>query len=230
MIIDPLGANMKHLLVWVFLLTIAIPPAPGADEGTANKTPAPQQQSRPDKKGTQVRVAHKRQTVENTPVAKTGAQTGAQKTGVNQGPARKANPGNNSNTNRPSYAEALRRYKHERHDRNWWHQHYTIIVFVNSGYYYWDAGYWCPALGYNPTGDYYDYDGPIYTYGNLLPDQVILNVQRALQSLGYYAGQLTGSLNQASRQALAAYQEDAGLVVTGAIDAATVEALGLVGE
>ena len=102
-----------------------------------------------------------------------------------------------------------------------------MIVFASGGYYYWDAGYWFPAWGYNPTYDYYDYDGPIYTYGNLLPDQVILNVQRALQELGYYAGGLTGSLGPSSRQALANYQQDAGLAITGAIDAPTVESLGL---
>ena len=55
------------------------------------------------------------------------------------------------------------------------------IVFVNSGYYFLDAGYWYPAWGYDPVNSYYDYDGPIYTYGNLLPDQVIANVQEALQ-------------------------------------------------
>jgi hypothetical protein len=134
---------------------------------------------------------------------------------------------NRTNVNRAAYADALRRYRHERHNRQWWKQHYTTIVLVGGGYYFWDAGYWCPAWGYDPLYDNYDYDGPIYTYGNLLPDQVIVNVQRALQQEGYYNGGLTGSLGPASRQALAAYQEDAGLVVTGAIDAPTVEALGL---
>ncbi len=150
----------------------------------------------------------------------------------NQG---QVNPGNSrqgnvtANANKRSYAEALRNYRRERHDRNWWKQHFTVIVLVGGGYYYWDAGYWCPAWGYDPGYESYDYDGPIYTYGNLLPDQVILNVQRALKQLGYYAGGLTGSLGASTRQALASYQQDAGLDVTGAIDAATVEALGLLG-
>ena len=126
-----------------------------------------------------------------------------------------------------NYGDALRRCRHERHDRTWWKARYRTIVFVNSGYYYWFAGYWFPAFGYDPLYDTYDHDGPIYTYGNLLPDQVIYYVQRALQQLGYYAGGLTGSLGPSSRAALAAYQQDAGLIVTGAIDAPTVEALGL---
>jgi len=128
---------------------------------------------------------------------------------------------------RLSYSDALRRYRHQRHNRDWWKQHFTVIVLVGGGYYYWDAGYWFPAWGYDPVYEYYDYDGPIYTYGNLLPDQVILNVQRALQDEDYYAGGLTGSLGPATRQAIANYQQDAGLIVTGAIDAATVEWLGL---
>jgi Putative peptidoglycan binding domain len=126
-----------------------------------------------------------------------------------------------------SYSDAVRRYQHERHSRVWWKRHFTTIVLVAGGYYYWDAGYWFPAWGYDPVYEFYDYDGPIYTYGNLLPDQVIVNVQRALQEEGYYAGAPTGSLTSATRQAIANYQQDAGLFVTGVVDAPTVEALGL---
>jgi hypothetical protein len=35
-----------------------------------------------------------------------------------------------------SYAEALGRYRHERHDRVWWKQRHVIIVLVAGGYYY----------------------------------------------------------------------------------------------
>jgi hypothetical protein len=131
------------------------------------------------------------------------------------------------NNVRLSYADALQRYRHQRHNRVWWKQHFAVIVLVGGGYYYWDAGYWFPALGYDPVYEYYDYDGPIYTYGNLLPDQVILNVQRALQEEGYYGGGLTGALTSVTRQAIANYQYDAGLIVNGIVDAPTVAALGL---
>lgn len=101
-------------------------------------------------------------------------------------------------------------------------------MFVTGcGYYYWDAGYWFPAFGYYPPYENFDYNGPIYTYGDLLPDQVIYNVQRALKELGYYGGPLTGSFSATTRAAVAAFQEDNGLDVTGAIDAPTVEALEL---
>jgi peptidoglycan hydrolase-like protein with peptidoglycan-binding domain len=89
-------------------------------------------------------------------------------------------------------------------------------------------GYWYPAWGYGPNYERYEYDGPIYTYANLLPDQVIINVQSALKQLGYYAGDLNGSLGVDTRQALTAYQQEYGLDPTGAVDEATVRALGLI--
>jgi len=129
--------------------------------------------------------------------------------------------------NRFSYSDALRRNWHAWHNRDWWRQHCNNIVFVTGGYYFLDASYWYPAYGYDPLNSYYDYDGPIYTYGNLLPDQVIANVQAALQDAGYYFGAVTGSLSVETRAALANFQRDQGLIVTGAIDEPTVEALGL---
>jgi len=128
---------------------------------------------------------------------------------------------------RPSYSDALRRHWHEWHDRNWWHDHCDTIVFVIGGYYFLDGSYWYPAWGYDPLQSYYDYDGPIYTYGNLLPDEVIANVQTVLQDAGYYFGTVTGSLDFELRTALANFQRDYGLPITGAIDEATVESLGL---
>ena len=132
-----------------------------------------------------------------------------------------------SERNRASYSDALHRCRHEWHNSHWWKQRFTTIVLVNSGYYYLNAGYWYPALGYDPLNSYYDYDGPIYTYGNLLPDEVIANVQVALQEAGYYGGPITGSLSVETRAALANYQRDQGLLITGAIDEPTIESLGL---
>src|SRR5258708_6156650 len=62
---------------------------------------------------------------------------------------------------RPSYSDALRCHRHEGHNRDWWRRNCTTIVFVNSGYYYLDAGYWYPAWGYNSLNRYYDYDRPV---------------------------------------------------------------------
>ena len=126
-----------------------------------------------------------------------------------------------------SYSSALQRCQRERHNRNWWSQHFAVIVLVGGGYYYFDSGYWFPARGFDPNYEAYDYDGPVFTYGNLLPDQVILNVQRALADLGYYNGVLSGSLSAATRYAISAYQQDNGLVVNGVVDAPLVYSLGL---
>src|SRR5438552_9043781 len=126
-----------------------------------------------------------------------------------------------------SYSSALQRCQRERHNRNWWSQHFAVIVLVGGGYYYFDSGYWFPAWGFDPNYEAYDYDGPVFTYGNLLPDQVILNVQRALADLGYYNGALSGSLSAATRYAISAYQQDNGLVVNGVVDAPLVYSLGL---
>jgi hypothetical protein len=128
---------------------------------------------------------------------------------------------------RIGFDEAFRSHWHEWHDRNWWHDHCNTIVFVTTGYYFLDGSYWYPAYGYDPLQAYYDYDGPIYTYSNLLPDEVIANVQTALQDAGYYYGSITGSLSVDTRAAIANFQRDYGLQMTGAIDQDTVEALGL---
>jgi Putative peptidoglycan binding domain len=132
-----------------------------------------------------------------------------------------------NNNDHRGYFDALRAHRHEWHHRDWWKENCNTIVFVTGGYYFLDASYWYPAWGYDPLNSYYDYDGPIYTYGNLLPDQVIANVQAALQDTGYYFGAITGSLSVETRAALVNFQRDQGLIVTGAIDEPTVEALGL---
>ena len=127
-----------------------------------------------------------------------------------------------------SFSDALARSQRARHPRDWWHSHFTTIVLVGGGYYYWDAGYWFPAWGYDPTYESYDYDGPIFTYGNLLPDQVIVNVQRALQDRGYYTGGISGALSPATRRAITTFQQDEGLEINGIVDGPTVYALGLI--
>jgi hypothetical protein len=121
---------------------------------------------------------------------------------------------------------AFRNYHREFHDRDWWHRHHNRIVFVFGAPYYWDTGYWYPAWGYYPSA-YYPYDGPIYGYSDLTPDQVTVNVQAQLQRDGYYAGPIDGLLGPETRRAIAAFQADHGLAVTAAIDEPTLETLGL---
>ena len=121
---------------------------------------------------------------------------------------------------------AFRNYRSAWHDRSWWHNHYNRVVFVYGGWYAWNAGYWYPAWGYAPNS-YYAYDGPIYGYNSLPPDQVVANVQAALQQQGYYQGEVDGLLGPLTREAIAAYQAEQGLYTTSAIDQPTLESLGM---
>ena len=122
---------------------------------------------------------------------------------------------------------AFHNYNRQWHNRSWWRSHYTRIIFVNNGWWYWNAGYWFPAWGYAPSVSYV-YDGPIYGYNGLSPDQVTVNVQEALAAAGYYDGPIDGVLGPMTREAIAAYQADNGLAVTSAIDEPTLATMGLV--
>ena len=112
-------------------------------------------------------------------------------------------------------------------DRTWWTSHYNRFAHFGGGYYYWDAGYWFPAYGYDPYFSTYTYDAPIYGYNDLEPAQVIANVQAELQRNGYYQGELDGQFGPQTRRALLDFQRDNGLTVTGEIDEDTLSALGL---
>jgi len=113
------------------------------------------------------------------------------------------------------------------HNRSWWNDHYSRVVFVLGGWWYWNSGYWYPAWGYDPYANYY-YNGPIYTgYASLSPDAVIVNVQTELADWGYNPGPIDGILGPRTRAALAAFQSDHGLLVTSAVDRPTLQTLGL---
>jgi len=141
------------------------------------------------------------------------------------GNARVVNNWRSDRFRRSDYA-AFYNYNRRWHDRSWWTNNYSRIVFVFGGWWYWDAGYWYPAWGYDPYA-YYPYDGPIYGHGDLMPDQIIVNVQIQLQRDGYYEGQIDGILGPQTRRALAAFQADNGLAITSAVDEPTLATLGL---
>jgi putative peptidoglycan binding protein len=127
---------------------------------------------------------------------------------------------------------AFRNYQRQWHDSGWWNDHcgdriVFVTVFSQPFPFFFDAGYWYPAWGYYPDS-YYPYDGPVYGYNDLPPDEVIANVQTQLYNEGYYDGPIDGILGPDTRAAIADYQADHGLAVTAAIDEPTVESLGLV--
>jgi hypothetical protein len=241
---------MRKTILSLLFVVVAAMPTLNAQQGSPSQTTAAQQTPKPKAAGTRffpqprVQPTQPRTGNYNSLNGKRAANNPANgKPAVNDpGNGKPAinNPGNGkasdnnigrgqtTKNNGDNYGDAMRRYRHERHDCDWWKQHYIVIVLVGGGYYYRDAGYWYPAWGYDPNYERYDYDGPIYTYGNLLPDQVIINVQRVLQQLGYYTGDLNGSLGVDTRHALTAYQQDYGLDATGVVDEATVRSLGLI--
>jgi hypothetical protein len=125
----------------------------------------------------------------------------------------------------PRYT-VFRNYQRRWHDRGWWRSHFNRIIFVSGGWWYWNAGYWFPAWGYAADA-YYPYDGPIYGYNGMSPDQVTVDVQQQLQADGYYDGPIDGVLGPMTREAIAAFQADNGLSVTSVIDEPTLDALGV---
>jgi hypothetical protein len=127
----------------------------------------------------------------------------------------------------PQY-EVFRSYHPERHDQGWYRSHYNRVELIGGGYYYWNSGYWYPAWGYDPSAEYYAYDGPIYVGHHAEPpDKVIADVQAVLQQMGYYRGEVDGLLGPLTREALTAYQADQGLTTTAAIDQPTLDSLGM---
>ena len=134
---------------------------------------------------------------------------------------------NSNNYNAYSWNEARRRHYRQHHDRSWWRSRYSRFALFGSGYYFWDAGYWYPAYGYDPGYNSYSYDEPIYGYNDLDPAEVISSVQTELQRMGYYRYAVDGEMGPATRAAIANYQRDNGLSITSAIDPPTLQSLGL---
>jgi len=97
---------------------------------------------------------------------------------------------------------------------------------LDDGYYPWD---FYPYYGY----DYYPYD--YYTdvepadqsYAAQQPDPNVTAVQTDLAQLGYYNGTIDGLFGADTRSALARYQIDRHLQVTGSLTNETLQSLGL---
>jgi hypothetical protein len=125
--------------------------------------------------------------------------------------------------------EVFRSYQPQWHDQTWYRSRYnTNLLLIGGGWYFWEAGYWFPAWGYDEAAAYYPYDGPIYVGPNPRPfDQVVADVQALLQEQGFYRGEVDGLVGPLTREALAAYQSAQGLPATAAIDQPTLDSLGL---
>jgi len=165
---------------------------------------------------------------------------------------RVSNPRSSTPATRHSF---VRSHASERHDANNWHRdwdrhhahfdHNRVFVFVNGFWWGLDPGYY--PWAYYPYYDYGDYPynsyyGNPYDYYNYSPynddDQpgysdsgqsavnaTVSAIQSELAKLGYYNGAIDGILGDQTEAALARYQEDRDLSVTGTVDAPTLQSL-----
>ena len=126
-----------------------------------------------------------------------------------------------------------------RHHDHWWHGHRCRFingswVIFNSGYDpFWP--YWYPynyypysyyPYAYGPYADYY-YDQNDYGSADPYGDSVVAAAQERLAQQGYYRAEIDGVFGPATRRAIARYQSNNGLRVSGSLDDDTLEALGL---
>ena len=145
---------------------------------------------------------------------------------------------------------------HRDWDRHHAHFHNNqVFVFVDGfwwglypwdyyPYYAYDYGYPYDYNSYSPYDYSGDYSGNPYSYYNYSPysddDQpaysnsgqpaaiaTVRAVQSKLAKLGYYNGDIDGTLGDQTEAAISRYQEDRNLSVTGTVDAATLQSLGI---
>ena len=138
----------------------------------------------------------------------------------------------------------------DRHHAHFDHGH--VFVFTDGfwwGLYPWDyypydaygsypSDYYGYPYGYNDYPyDSYDYttqDPYSYYKGYAGPAQssngVVSSVQSQLAKRGYYRGEIDGVLGDQTEAAIARYQEDSDLSVTGVVTTATLQSLGLAGQ
>ena len=104
----------------------------------------------------------------------------------------------------------------------------------NHHHFRWDNGNWV-IIDYGYPYDYsygygdYDYDQPApYSYSSTYSsDSLAASVQEQLARQGYDPGPIDGVIGGQTRNAIADFQNDHGLAVTGAIDRSLLRALGL---
>ena len=131
------------------------------------------------------------------------------------------------------------RHRHHDHDRDDHYRRYSahprssFVISFGTGYA--GRGYY-----YGPPNASYYYQTPgvvYYRSREAVPRQYYprewqmestdMKVQRALARRGYYNGPIDGSLGSGSRSAIARYQRDRGLPVTGTVTSSLLRSLGI---
>jgi hypothetical protein len=110
---------------------------------------------------------------------------------------------------------------------------------LDAGFYPWDFYGTYPydyyaypndyGYPYDYSNDYpYDYYDPSwYDYSGYESNPTVRAVQSELAKFGYYHGPIDGVMGDATEAALARYQEDHDLSVTGTVTSTTLRAIGL---
>jgi Putative peptidoglycan binding domain len=195
------------------------------------------------------RMAPIRQHVVTGPASRSIGQSAGSRRSINRqsnrvgsiaGRSRVSDPRTSTAANRQSF---IKNHAFARHDANWhrdWdrrHAHFhdrNVFIFIDG--FWWGLGPW--YYPYYAYGDYpddyyddypYDYDDqPAYPGSDQNANNATLSaVQSKLAKLGYYLGAIDGILGDETEAALARYQEDHDLSVTGTLTAGTLQALGL---
>ena len=131
------------------------------------------------------------------------------------------------------------------HD-HWWHGH--RCCFFNGSWFVFDLGFdpWWPWWWDWYPYDYYGYGYPYgyaypyaygmsppdaypsaYDYGNQSTDSTVAAVQERLARDGYYHGQIDGVAGRQTQRAIARFQSNNRLPVTGQLTAETLASLGM---
>lgn len=119
----------------------------------------------------------------------------------------------------------------------WWAWDDGAWLGLEAGYYPWD---YYPYYAY----DYYPYDyypgyysdvEPYYNTGGVsdtvpAPDSTVTAVQQDLANLGYYKGPVDGLYGRQTRDAVARYQSNQKLAVTGTLTMQTLRSLGVAAQ
>ena len=136
----------------------------------------------------------------------------------------------------------------DRRSDHWWHGHRCHFdngswIIFDLGFYPWDT-FWYPygnyygyyPYSYNYDPGYYDsygYQDEEYYGANSddvtvqSADSIVANAQEKLAQQGYYRGGIDGILGPETSRAIARFQSNQGLRVTGVLTRDTIEALGL---
>lgn len=138
----------------------------------------------------------------------------------------------------------------DRRSDHFWHGH--RCHFVNGSWIIFDVGFYPWDTFWYPYGNYYGYGYYPYSYGYdpgyydsygyqdeqyygandddvtvESADSMVANAQEELAQQGYYRGEIDGILGPETSRALARFQRNQGLHVTGVLTRDTVDALGL---